>query len=59
MTKTINFIFFIFFIQFTSFLFSADTVKKDEYIIITDDKGLKKEGDQVIKFFSYTTYNSS
>ena len=53
MTKTLNFIFFIFFIQFSPFLFSADTVKQDEYILIADNKGLEKEGDQVIKFFSY------
>ena len=53
MTKIVNFIFFIFFIQFSSVLFSTDTVKQDEYILIADNKGLEKEGDQVIKFFSY------
>ena len=53
MNKIVNFIFLIFFIQFSSVLFSNDTVKQDEYILIADNKGLEKEGDQVIKFFSY------
>ena len=53
MTKIVNFLFFIFFIQFSSILSSTDTVKQDEYILIDDNKGLEKEGDQVIKFFSY------
>ena len=53
MIKPINLIFIIFFSQFSSFLFSADTVKQDEYIFISDNKGLEKENDQVIKFFSY------
>lgn len=53
MTKIIRCVFFIFFIQFSSVLLSTDTVKKDEYILIADNKGLEKERDQVIKFFSY------
>ena len=53
MNKIVNFIFLIFFIQFSSVLFSNDNVKQDEYILIADNKGLEKEGDQVIKFFSY------
>ena len=53
MTKIINFIFFIFFIQFSSVLFSIDSVKQDEYILIANNKDLEKERDQVIKFFSY------
>ena len=53
MNKIVNFIFLIFFIQFSSVLFSNDTVKQDEYIVIADNEGLEKEGDQVIKFFSY------
>lgn len=53
MIKPINLIFIIFLSQFSSFLFSADTVKQDEYIFIIDNKGLEKENNQVIKFFSY------
>jgi len=53
MTKIIKCIFFIFFIQFSSVLLSTDTVKQDEYILIADNKGLEKEQDKVIKFFSY------
>ena len=41
MTKIVNFIFFIFFIQFSSVLFSTDTVKQDEYILIGDNDKTK------------------